>query len=344
MPRKNIIKPKIIVYLKNLLNNFSKFNDKLNLPIFFLIVILLVYIVSYNLSYNKKLMDNSNNVILKESNSEENTHLESSFKDDNISNENKNDIDTISQKEPSNNPDINKNVIFKQTEASNLINDYRGIPVLYYHSVKESADNEVTIKPEKLKEELKYIHDEGYITLTMKQLEDYILNNSPIPEKSILITFDDGYMDNYYNAFPILKEFNMTATIFCITSELDGSYYLSKEAIKEMSDYGIDIESHTVSHPHLNKLQYDKQLGELIESKKILEGITGRKISSIAYPFGDFNADSIKAAKEAGYLLGFTTKLGLSDRNDNPLALDRIYISSKYEMNTFKELLNKTKK
>jgi len=168
---------------------------------------------------------------------------------------------------------------FNQAQPSNLINDDRGIPVLYYHSVKESADNEVTIKPEDLKSELKYIKDQGYITLTMRQLKDYILNNSPIPEKSILITFDDGYMDNYYSAFPILKEFNMTATIFCITSELDGSYYLSKEAIKEMSDYGIDIESNTVTHPHLNKLDYDKQLNELVQSKKTLEEITGKEIN-----------------------------------------------------------------
>ena len=195
-----------------------------------------------------------------------------------------------------------------------------------------------------LKTQLKYIQDEGYATLTLSELKDYILNNSPIPKKSILITFDDGYMDNYDNAFPILKDFNMVATIFCITSNLDGSYYLSKDAINEMSNYGIDIESHTVNHPHLNEMTYDEQLTELIESKKTLESITGKKIDSIAYPFGDFNDDSIKAAKDAGYTLGFTTKRGLSDRDDNPLKLDRIYISSKYDMDTFKEILNKTKK
>lgn len=226
----------------------------------------------------------------------------------------------------------------------NLINDNRGIPVLYYHSVKESADNEVTISPKMLKAQLKYIKDQGYITLTISELKNYILNNSPIPEKSIIITFDDGYMDNYFNAFPILKDFNMVATIFCITSSLDGSYYLSEDAIKEMSNYGIDIQSHTVTHPKLNKLTYNQQLTELKESKKTLEHITGKKIDSIAYPFGDFNEETIKAAKNAGYTLGFTTKRGFSDRDDNPLKLDRIYISSKYSMDTFKEILTKTEK
>ena len=232
----------------------------------------------------------------------------------------------------------------KSFDESTLVNDNRGVPVLYYHSVRESADNEVTITPEMLKTQLKYIKDEGYVTLTLSELKGYLLNNSPIPNKSIVLTFDDGYMDNYYSAFPILKDFNMVATIFCITSNLDGSYYLSKDAITEMSNYGIDIQSHTVHHPHLDKMTYDEQLSELKDSKKTLESITGKKVDSIAYPFGDFNDDSIKAAKDAGYTLGFTTKRGLSDRDDNPLKLDRIYISSKYDMNTFKEILAKTEK
>lgn len=346
MSRKNTTK-RIILYLKNHLNNASILKDNLNIQIIFLVIILLAYTASYNLSSSKRLENKANSSVeLNEHNSkkEYNINSEPSSENKDMLNEDRNDTDTITQQKSSDNSNIDKKVIFKQTKTSNLINDNRGIPVLYYHSVRESADNEVTIKPEKLKEQLNYIKNEGYETLTIKQLNDYILNNSPIPEKSILITFDDGYMDNYYSAFPILKEFNMTATIFCIASELDGSYYLSKEAIKEMSDYGIDIESHTVTHPHLDKLEYNKQLEELAKSKKILENITGKAIISIAYPFGDFNNNSINAAKEAGYVLGFTTKLGLSDRNDDPLTLDRIYINSNYEMNTFKDLLNKTKK
>lgn len=225
-----------------------------------------------------------------------------------------------------------------------LVNDNIGVPVLYYHSVAESESNEVIISPKKLRTQLKYIKDQGYFTLTMKELKNYLLNNSPIPKNSIVITFDDGYMDNYLNAFPILKELNINATIFCITSNLDGSYYLSKEAIKEMSDYGIDIESHTVKHSKLSKMTYEDQLMELIDSKKTLESITGKTVDAIAYPFGDFNDDSVKAAKNAGYSLAFTTNRGLADRNDSPLKLDRIYISSKYDLDTFKSVLANTKK
>ena len=151
-------------------------------------------------------------------------------------------------------------------------------------------------------------------------------------------------MNNYTEAFPMLKELNMTATIFCVGNSLDGSYYLSEEAIKEMSDYGIDIESHTVNHVHLDTMSYDEQLLELKNSKNILEKITGKEVLSLAYPFGDYNDNTIKAAKDAGYKMGFTTKLGLSDRTDDIYKLDRIYISSSYDMNTFKNLLKNTAK
>ena len=219
-----------------------------------------------------------------------------------------------------------------------------GVPVLYYHSVDQNADNEVTITPEMLEKQLKYINDNKFTTITIRELYDYLKNNKPIPEKSIVITFDDGYMNNYTEAFPILKDLNMKATIFCVGNSLDGSYYLSHEAIKEMSDYGIDIESHTVNHVHLDTLSYDEQLLELKKSKEILENITGKEVLSIAYPFGDYNTDTVKAAKQAGYSLGFTTNLGLSDRSDNIFELDRIYISSNYDMNTFKALINNTSK
>ena len=295
------------------------FKRKIIFPIVFLILILASYLIFHNISSKEIIEAKPDN---------ENT-IES--EDSSLTEE-----DNFATKDASS--------LNKATIETTLINDNRGIPVLYYHSVRESADNEVTITPELLRTQLQYIRDEGYVTLTLSELKAYILNNSPIPAKSILITFDDGYMDNYDKAFPILKDLNMVATIFCITSNLDGSYYLSKEAITEMSNYGIDIESHTVNHPKLNEMTYNEQLAELIESKKTLESITGKKIESIAYPFGDFNDDSIKAAKDAGYTLGFTTKKGFSDRDDNPLKLDRIYISSNYDMNKFKEILNTTKK
>ena len=294
-----------------------------NLKYIIIILLSIIFLILAYIFINGVTSKNNNNSVNSDNKSENSVYsnLIGSI-DDNIKNNN------------------NKN----RFENVSLTSDNIGIPVLYYHSVDENAANEVTITPEKLQEQLDYINDNNYVTITMTELYDHIENNKPIPEKSILITFDDGYMNNYTEAFPMLKELNMTATIFCVGNSLDGSYYLSEEAIKEMSDYGIDIESHTVNHVHLDTMSYDEQLLELKNSKNILEKITGKEVLSLAYPFGDYNDNTIKAAKDAGYKMGFTTKLGLSDRTDDIYKLDRIYISSSYDMNTFKNLLKNTAK
>lgn len=294
-----------------------------NLKYIIIILLSIIFLILAYIFINGVTSKNNNNSVNSDNKSENSVYsnlIESI--DDNIKNNN------------------NKNRFENVSSTSDNI----GIPVLYYHSVDENAANEVTITPEKLQEQLDYINDNNYVTITMTELYDHIENNKPIPEKSILITFDDGYMNNYTEAFPMLKELNMTATIFCVGNSLDGSYYLSEEAIKEMSDYGIDIESHTVNHVHLDTMSYDEQLLELKNSKNILEKITGKEVLSLAYPFGDYNDNTIKAAKDAGYKMGFTTKLGLSDRTDDIYKLDRIYISSSYDMNTFKNLLKNTAK
>lgn len=224
-----------------------------------------------------------------------------------------------------------------------LISDDRGVPVLYYHSIDPSESNEVILSPQKLRAQLQYIKDSGYTTLTMTELNDYISKHTPIPEKSIVITFDDGYKDNYTNAFPILKELDMKATIFVITSVIDDGYYLSKNEIKELSDYGIDIQSHTVKHLHLNTLSYEEQLKELKASKETLEAITNKPVISVAYPFGDHDENTLKAAKASGYTLGFLTDKGLAKPTSQSISLNRIYVSSAYSMDTFKERLLNTK-
>lgn len=217
------------------------------------------------------------------------------------------------------------------------------VPMLYYHSVNPSEANEIIISPEKLKNQLMLIKNLGYNTITIDELNDYLTSNKNIPEKSIVISFDDGYMDNYTYAFPILKELNMKATIFLITSGIDDGYYLSSDQIKEMASYGIDFESHTVSHKKLDTLTYEEQLSELKNSKITLENLLNKKINTIAYPFGAYNEDTIKAAKEANYTLAFTTKYGNIHIGDSLLELNRIYVNTYDTMDKFKERLLNSK-
>lgn len=260
-----------------------------------------------------------------------------------VETDNINDDNQTSNEEPA--PEV---VTKNRFEGLELTTEDVGIPVLYYHSVVDESEitekNEVVISAQQLKAELLLVKELGYTPLTMSEVNDYLNNNQPIPKKSILITFDDGYMDNYVHAFPILKELDMKATIFVISSGIDGGYYLSSDQIREMSEYGIDIESHTVNHVHLNSLSYEEQLKELKDSKSKIESITNKPVLSIAYPFGDYNENSEKAATAAGYSLAFTTNRGLANKSDNKVSLDRIYVSSDYSLDLFKDRLINTQK
>ena len=119
---------------------------------------------------------------------------------------------------------------------------------------------------------------------------------------------------------------------------------MSSDQLKDMVNYGIDIESHTVNHVHLDTLPYEEQLKELKDSKATIEKITNKEVLSIAFPFGDYNENTLKAVTEAGYSIAFTTNRGLANRTDNKIALDRIYVSSEYSIDTFKDRLLNTNK
>jgi len=257
----------------------------------------------------------------------------------------------INQKETSKKTDTIASETEKETKTDEfdgipVINDNRGVQVLCYHSVSDNQSKKgpIVIPNDKLREQLQTIKDNGYTTLTMSELNDYLFQDKPIPEKSVIITFDDGYRDNYTNALPILKEFNMKATFFIISSYINRDLYLTSDEIKEMSDYGFDIESHTVSHRALSTLSYDDQLKELKNSKETIENLTHKPVISIAYPEGKYNNDTKKAVVDAGYSMGFTIERGIANRNDNLAQLQRDCIDYTYKPNNILNVLKNTKK
>lgn len=223
---------------------------------------------------------------------------------------------------------FDKNVKMKAANGS--------VPVLMYHSVADGTTNPVVIAPAKLDEELKYLKDNGYYTISLDDLYAYFTNNTPIPEKAVVLTFDDGYKDNYTNMFPILKKYGFKATVFVITSyinKLPG--YLTSKQLKEMQAYGVDIESHTVDHKPLNTLTKAQQLVELADSKAFIEKLLNKKVNYIAYPDGSYNKDTVECAKEAGYTMAFTTDGRWSSKSNGLYTLYRDYINGQFDMNTF---------
>lgn len=229
----------------------------------------------------------------------------------------------------------------KIKQAINGQGDSRRIPILMYHSIDYEKGNELRIPKDKFREQMKYLKDNGFTPISLDELYSHMVFAMDLPAKPIVITLDDGYSDNYKNAFPVLKEFNFKATVFMITMELfrEGPY-LTIDQIKEMDSNGIDIEPHTVSHLHLAQLTYDKQLDEIKDSKETLEKILGREVKYFAYPFGNFNNDTLKAVQDAGIIMALNMTGGIAKKQDGIYRLSRIYVSNNYDLDYFKVLVN----
>ncbi len=124
----------------------------------------------------------------------------------------------------------------------------------------------------------------------------------------VVLTFDDGYIDNYTTVFPLLKKYNMKATIFLITDMIGTEGHLTKEQIKEMSESGlVHFGSHTVSHRRLDMLTEYQLQQELLNSKEIIEDITGKEVTALAYPNGIYTEKAQQIATALGYRYAYTT-------------------------------------
>lgn len=229
----------------------------------------------------------------------------------------------------------------KIQQAVNGVGNSRKIPVLMYHSIDFEKGNELRIPKDKFRLQMKYLKDNGFTTLTLNELYSYIVFDTNLPAKPIILTLDDGYVDNYTNALPVLKEFNFKATVFMITSCIDSDKsYLTSNQLQEMDKAGMDIESHTVSHPELNKLSYNDQLVELKNSKTTLEKILNREVPYLAYPYGKSNDDTLKIIKDLGYKMAFSTIIGDASKADGLYKLHRLYVSNNDSMDRFKQMVN----
>lgn len=191
--------------------------------------------------------------------------------------------------------------------------------VLMYHLILEEPYNSNTtlfVRPEDFASHLDALSENGYRYLFAEEYQQ-------LGEKSVVVTLDDGYEDNYTEMFPILKEKKAKATVFLITDLINTSGYLTTEQIKEMSQSGIvSFQSHTKSHPSLSSLDEERLHKEFRTSNEIIEGITGKKVTAIAYPAGKHN-DLVCSVASQYYSVAFTTKSPLVVAPDNMLRIPR---------------------
>ena len=216
----------------------------------------------------------------------------------------------------------------KQMTATMVADSENGtkVMVLNYHKIDNTFIS-LAVRPDDFEAQMKYLSENGYHTISPDELYDSLAGTGELPENPVLITFDDGYVDNYTNAYPILKKYGFKATIFVITSFLGkDKNYMTWDQARELDANGISIESHTVDHKSMTDLTDEQLRMELVESKKKAEKELGHPVEYMAYPTGTYNLHIAEMVKEAGYNAAFTIKYGNVDKASNIYALERVPI------------------
>lgn len=207
------------------------------------------------------------------------------------------------------------------------------VPILMYHSVRLAASpkDRLSVSSRAFERQMRFLKEHRYNVVPLESLIT-LAKNKGIPPRTVCITFDDGYKNNYTHAFPILKKYNLPATMFIITGEIGRPRgdRLSWDKIKVMQDSGIIIfGSHGLGpEPLINIKSKDDLKKEIFDSKKILEKRLGREVILFSYPEGRFNAEIRQLVIDAGYQAAVTTSPGKEFSNNDIFALKRLRISS----------------
>ncbi len=206
------------------------------------------------------------------------------------------------------------------------------IPVIQYHKIDMPAADSLVrgcfTPPRRFARQMAWLKKAGFVFYTASELIEHFQQNGVFPENGIALTFDDGWKDNHTNAFPILRDLGIKATIFIIPSVTGETStkaaakgegpraHLSREEILEMSRHGIEFGSHSMNHRILPELSREELRLEVEEAKKQIEELTQKPCPTFAYPAGYFSDDAKQIISEAGHTAAFTTTYGPADRID----------------------------
>ncbi|MCI9448773.1 MAG: polysaccharide deacetylase family protein [Clostridiales bacterium] len=221
------------------------------------------------------------------------------------------------------------------TEDPNAPQIYKPKAMMYHLILEEPYNNleALFVRPEDFEAHLNLLNELEYMYLFA---EEWRMTSTP----SVMLTFDDGYEDNYTNMFPILKKYGAKATIFLITDMIGTSGYMNEDQIREMAASGlVSFQSHTAHHNDLKNESADMLRAELAESAEKITALTGKPVRAMAYPGGSFNADIVSVVGEM-FDFAYTTKSPTSTPEYQSLTIPRYYVARGYGADRFKGFLN----
>jgi len=236
----------------------------------------------------------------------------------------------------------------KAVDLNRITKDgFHVVPVLCYHRFVDKAGNKMNMPPKKFRQQMQYLKDNDYVTLSARQMVDYLAGKFSTPKKAVFITIDDGYSSVYTKAFPILKDLGLKATLFIYPKFIStGRAALTWAQLNEMLDYGFDVGAHTMTHddliarPRESARQYEKRLiKEIFEPKTILETKLGKQVITFAYAFGNYDEAVMRAIADAGYEAAFTVVRGSNPNFQWPFLVKRSQIYPTLKLSDFKQNL-----
>ncbi len=206
---------------------------------------------------------------------------------------------------------------------------------LMYHLVLDEPFSELEslfVRPAELEGHIQALIEKDYAFIFA---DEYAYSD----RKTVIMSFDDGYIDNYTEMFPIIKKYNVKVTVFMVAGYIGGGGYLDADMIREMADSGlVSFQSHTLNHAGLTSLSPDSQRYEFASSKEIIENLTGREVKAICYPSGRYN-DGVLAVASEFFEFGYTTVSRTSTAGYPALELPRLRVSRGMSKSYFKSIL-----
>jgi len=193
------------------------------------------------------------------------------------------------------------------------------VPVLCYHHIREPKPGQsesmksYSVSPAQFAQQMKALKDSGYQTILPIQLYNYLVHNGPLPAKPVMLTFDDTDEEQFTIGNTEMKKYGFKGVFFIMTISINRPRYMTKAQLKELSDEGNAVESHTWDHHMVTKYHGDDWEKQFIKPRKTIEDITGKPAMYFAYPYGLWNERAIPELKKAGFKMAFS----LSTKRDS---------------------------
>lgn len=222
------------------------------------------------------------------------------------------------------------------------------VPIFMYHHIRVNPKPgdpiwaALNVSPSQLDEQLSYLSNHNYHTMTLDELLEALDGTIPLPQNPIVLTFDDGYRNFYENAFPLLKKYHMKAVQFVITQVVGFQAYLTWDQITEMDKSGlVEIGAHTRHHPNLPDLSQAAIVDEIKGSRMDLQQHLKHTVSWFAYPYGSYSSFIIQTVKDAGFKGAASTIYGTNQSKDNMYLFPRIMVDGRFSLDNIVRRIHK---